>query len=91
MQCVTILRWPIGAHESGIIGEDPKGIDESIYKKPFFGKIEYSQELVNNYEDMYVDVIEKDYTWIVFAGAIVLGFVFIYLAMTHKTRKNKVS
>lgn len=72
-------------------GEDPKGIDESIYKKPFFGKIEYSQELVNNYEDMYVDVVETDYTWIVFAGAIVLGFVFIYLAMTHKTRKNKVS
>lgn len=72
-------------------GEDPKGIDDSIYKKPFFGKIEYSEALVNNYEDMYIDVIETDYTWIVFAAAIVVGFVIIYLAMTHKVRKNKVS
>lgn len=72
-------------------GEDPKGIDDSVYKKPIFGKIEYSEPLINSYEDMHIDVIETDYTWIVVAGAIVLGFVFIYLAMTHKARRNKVS
>ncbi len=72
-------------------GEDPKGIDKSVYKKPFFGKIEYSEPLINSYEDMYIDVIETDYTWIVAAVAIVLVFVIIYLAMTHKTRRNKVS
>ena len=72
-------------------GEDPKGIDDSVYKKPLFGKIEYSEALVNNYDDMYIDVIETDYTWIVISSAIVVAFVVIYLVMTHKIRRNKVS
>lgn len=72
-------------------GHDPKGIDNSIYKKPLFAKIEYSEPLVNNYEDMYIDVVETDYTWIVFALSVVFGFIVIYLLMTRKARRNKVS
>ncbi len=72
-------------------GENPKGINNDIYKVSKLAKVEYSEELVNNYEDMYIDVTVTDYTWIVVVGVIIVAFAVIYLALTHKARRNKVS
>ena len=52
---VVLLRYfnPIGAHESGLIGEDPKGIPNNLV--PYIaqvavGKLEYLNVFVNNYD-----------------------------------------
>jgi UDP-glucose 4-epimerase len=52
---VSILRYfnPIGAHESGLIGEDPKGIPNNLFPyiaKVAYGKLPYLSIFGNDYD-----------------------------------------
>lgn len=84
---------PDGTKYTEHVEEDatPKGITKDIYKLPLFAKFKYSESLDSETGNVHVDVTIVNYTWAVVVGTIVLAFVVIYLAMTHKQRRNKVS
>lgn len=71
-------------------GETPVGITDEIFKKPFLGKLEYSSELVETGEDIYIVVSEENniFTYVIIAGVVLS--VIIYWGITRKARKNKV-
>lgn len=71
-------------------GETPVGITNDMVKLSPFQKIELSTELVETGDDIYVVVTVKDYSWYVIVGGLILAFVAIYFAITHKSRHNKV-
>lgn len=70
-------------------GETPKGV-EHLIKISKLKKIQYSTELIETGDDIYVIVTVKDYTWYVVIGAFIVGFVFVYWFITRKIRRNKV-
>lgn len=69
-------------------GENPKGIDDSGYKKPLFSKLKYSEELVNKYDNMYVDVEVESYAWYVIVGGICAIFAIAYFVFYISARKR---
>lgn len=71
-------------------GETPLGVTEDMVKLSPFQKLEFSTELVETGDDIYVVVSVKDYSWYVIIGGLILGFVAVYFAITHKSRRNKV-
>lgn len=70
-------------------GENPKGIDSSIYPKGIFEGYSYSQKLQNINEDLYITVSINNYFWIYMVVIAVLVFGIIYWALTRKQRRNK--
>lgn len=72
-------------------GEEPKGINRDIYPLPLFAKFKYSESLNGQTGDLHVDVTIENYTWIVVVSAVVVVFVGVYLFITRKQRKNRVS
>ena len=75
--------------ELGNEGENPKGIDRSIYPKGLFEVYSYSQPLVNINEDLYIEVSIKNYFWVYTISVVILIFVVVYLVITRKQRRNK--
>lgn len=71
---------------------NPKGINRQIYNYTIFQVPEYSQNLVGDgTENLYITVTIKDYTIYFIAGAIVATLIVVYLFITRKQRRNKVS
>lgn len=71
-------------------GETPKGITDEVYKVSKLKKLEYSEELVETGDDIYITVTVKDYTWYVLIAAAVVILLIIYWVGTRRVRKNKV-
>lgn len=71
-------------------GETPVGVTDEMIKLSPLQKLELSTELVETGDDIYVVVSVIDYSWYVIIGGLVLAFVAIYFAITHKSRHNKV-
>lgn len=72
-------------------GEDPKGINSSIYKLPPLCSYSYNKALKNVGEDLHITVSVNSNAWFFIVAGVVVAFVVIYLVITRKTRKNKVS
>lgn len=70
----------------------PKGVNREIYDYTIFQVPEYSRDLYGDgTENLYITVTIKDYTIFVIATAVVALLVAIYLIMTRKQHRNKVS
>ncbi len=78
--------------EEVLENEQPKGLSREQYYYSIFQKLEYSQSLQGDgTENIYVTVTVKDYTIYVIVGGIVLALVIVYLFVSRKQRRNKVS
>ncbi len=72
--------------------EQPKGVSREIFGHSIFQRLEYSQPLYGDgTENLHITVTVKDYTAYVVIGAAVAALVIVYLIITRKQRKNKVS
>lgn len=71
-------------------GENPKGVPQDVFKAPLFCTLTYSESLTYTGTDMFVTVTVQSYRWLVAVILVVAVIIIIYLAVTHKRRKNKI-
>lgn len=72
-------------------GAKPKGINRDIYDIPALYGYTYSESIKGRSDDITVTVSVKNYSWILYMSLVVVGFVSVYLIITRKIRRNKVS
>lgn len=73
-------------------GKTPQGVNKEICPHSIFQKLEYSRPLEGDgTTNVFITVTIKDYTIYVIIATVVLSFGIIYLLLTRKQRRNKVS
>jgi len=87
---VTILRYfnPVGSHESGLIGEDPKGIPNNLM--PFILKVAIKNNTTSTLDDVYNTLKIFGVNYDTSDGTAIRDFIHVVdLAKAHLAALNK--